>query len=237
MLLNKESIMTYLQESLFQKNYSLSNASKRYFGLDSLVFQCANNAANRDLIKVEINYLDRAHIFPIERKTVNALGYKGDTPISVLNEYELFGSKLAALVSRCKPRDAYDTYKMIQSHSLEDEEMLKKCLIYYNCVGGEADILSFNLDKLNSLSKRDFDRMLRPMLSKNERFDRRLAIEEIQKYLGALLHFTSDETAFINEFKNKTYKPELLFEDQDVITRLLNHPMAIWKCATAKGEE
>ena len=74
MLADKEALAIYLKDSLFQKNYSLSNASKSYFGLDSYVFQYLNNAGNRDVIKVEINYLDRTHIFPVNRKTIDVLG-------------------------------------------------------------------------------------------------------------------------------------------------------------------
>lgn len=37
MLADKEALAIYLKNSLFQKNYSLSNASKSYFGLDSYV--------------------------------------------------------------------------------------------------------------------------------------------------------------------------------------------------------
>lgn len=56
--------------ALFQKNYSLSPQSKRYFALDSAVFQYINNAGNRDNIKIEINYLDRKHVLPLCDKPI-----------------------------------------------------------------------------------------------------------------------------------------------------------------------
>ena len=37
------------------------------------------------------------------------------------------------------------------------------------------------------------------------------------------------ELKFITEFDNGYYKPELLFDDQDIINRIQNHPMALWK--------
>ena len=236
MLADKEAMTIYLKDSLFQKNYSLSNASKSYFGLDSYVFQYLNNAGNRDAIKVEINYLDRTHIFPVNRKTVDVLGYKGETKISVLNEYELYGSKLAALIDRSKPRDVYDVYRMIQSCLLEDIEILRKCLIFYNCIGGDAGILDFHTDKFNALSKRDFDRMLKPMLSKSEKFEHKTAIDEIQKYLDKLLCFTVEEKLFVEEFKDKKYIPEKLFDNHSVVLRLAWHPMAFWKCGKMDSE-
>lgn len=229
MLADKEAIATYLKNSLYQKYYSFSNANKSYYGLDSYVLQYLNNAGNKDVIKIEINYLDRTHIFPVNQKNVNVLGYKGTTKISILNEYELYGSKLAALIDRSKPRDVYDVYQMIKSHLLENTEILKKCLIFYNCIGGDANIIDFNIDKFDAMSKRDFDRMLKPMLSKDEKFDYKKTIGEIQQFLKKLLCFTDDERLFVEEFKKK-YKPEKLFDDQNVISRLCWHPMAIWRC-------
>lgn len=203
MLADKEAIATYLKNSLYQKYYSFSNANKSYYGLDSYVLQYLNNAGNKDVIKIEINYLDRTHIFPVNQKNVNVLGYKGTTKISILNEYELYGSKLAALIDRSKPRDVYDVYQMIKSHLLENTEILKKCLIFYNCIGGDANIIDFNIDKFDAMSKRDFDRMLKPMLSKDEKFDYKKTIGEIQQFLKKLLCFTDDERLFVEEFKKK----------------------------------
>ena len=46
------------------------------------------------------------------------------------------------------------------------------------------------------MSKRDFDRMLKPMLSKDEKFDYKKTIGEIQQFLKKLLCFTDDERLF-----------------------------------------
>jgi hypothetical protein len=37
------------------------------------------------------------------------------------------------------------------------------------------------------------------------------------------------EKEFINNFANKKYIPELLFDDQEILDRIKNHPMALWK--------
>ena len=41
---------------------------------------------------------------------------------------------------------------------------------------------------------------------------------------------TEAEMDYMERFIAKEYKPELLFEDAEVIERLRNHPMALWKC-------
>ena len=44
------------------------------------------------------------------------------------------------------------------------------------------------------------------------------------------LDFTEKEQEFIEEFKNRNYKPELLFESKEIINNIKLHPMALWRC-------
>lgn len=167
---DKEELWNFLQMALFQKNYSLSPQSKRYFALDSAVFQYINNAGNRDNIKIEINYLDRKHVLPLCEKPIRTPVAESEVNVKVLSSCELYGSKLAALIGRCKPRDIYDVYGLIESDMIEDKEMLKKCTIFYNCIGGDASICEVSLDILDGVTDRDINRQLKPMLNKNDRF-------------------------------------------------------------------
>ena len=227
---DKEKIRTYLKSALFQKGYALSDASKFHYALDSYVFQYQNNGGNRDNIKVEINFLDRTHILPLSQKKVNAFGYNGSAEIAVLNMYELYGSKFAALLGRSKPRDVYDVYGAIESNLLADKELLKKCFIFYNCIGGEADIIDNDFSIIDGVTNKDYMRMLKPVLSKTEKFDHVSATKQIKEYLTELLVFTDDERRFVEQFKNKIYQPELLFSDSEILSRISWHPMAQWRC-------
>ena len=47
--------------------------------------------------------------------------------------------------------------------------------------------------------------------------------------LKNLLELTDSETAFIDAFIAKEYRPELLFDDAEIIKNVRNHPMAYWK--------
>ena len=38
-----------------------------------------------------------------------------------------------------------------------------------------------------------------------------------------------EEKKFLNKFENGEYIPELLFEDKEILDRIKNHPMALWK--------
>ena len=229
---DKESIRTYLKSALFQKGYALSDAGKYHYALDSYVFQYQNNGGNRDNIKVEINFLDRAHILPLSKTKIAAFGYNGEAVIAVLNLYELYGSKFAALIGRSKPRDVYDVYGAIECDLFSDKDLLKKCFVFYNCIGGEADILENDLSIIDGVTNKDYTRMLKPVLSKAERFDPVSAVKRIKEYLIGLLVFTDEERLFVERFKQKTYAPALLFPNKEIIDRISRHPMAKWKCGS-----
>jgi|LSQX01.2.fsa_nt_gb hypothetical protein len=45
------------------------------------------------------------------------------------------------------------------------------------------------------------------------------------------LHFTIRQWKFLNSFREKIYHPELLFGSGEILERIKNHPMALWKCS------
>ena len=61
------------------------------------------------------------------------------------------------------------------------------------------------------------------------------AINEIQQYLDKLLCFTAAERSFVEEFRDKKYFPEKLFESNGIVLRLAWHPTAFWKCDKKDG--
>lgn len=133
-LSDREKIKEFLSKAMTAKGYFLNPASKAHFALESFVFSFTNFAGNKDNIKIEINYLDRKHICECNAAVINNSVISGTTPIRILEKNELFGSKLAALISRCKPRDLYDIYRLIHSGLEIDNNLLRKCTVFYNCV-------------------------------------------------------------------------------------------------------
>ena len=229
MIVDRDKIKTYLKNALFQKGYNLSDASKSHYALDSNVFQYINSVGNRDNIKIEINFLDRVHILPLSLKKVNGFNYYGSSDIQVLDTYELYASKFTALLSRCKIRDIYDSYNAIISNNLNDIELLKKGIIFYNCIGGNGDIINLDFSIIDGVTYREYIRMLRPVLSKNDEFDLELAKKTIKEFLNKIFVFTNNEKEFVRKFKEKIYQPDLLFSDEK-LERISSHPMALWRC-------
>ena len=51
-----------------------------------------------------------------------------------------------------------------------------------------------------------------------------------KNYISDLMVLTTKEKEYIDRFEEKKYMPELLFEDAEIVERVKNHPMALWKC-------
>lgn len=56
----------------------------------------------------------------------------------------------------------------------------------------------------------------------------------VKGFIEKLLLLTDDEKAFLKAFSEKQYKPELLFDDSDILNRIRRHPMVLWKMQDRK---
>lgn len=221
-----ERIVTYM----IQEGYTLNLNSRKHYALLSFTFNYINNANNKDNIKIEINFMDRCHILSIENKKILSNGIIEEFNILTLNTIELYSSKINALISRAAPRDLYDINKMIENNVVQDKELLRKCLIFYNMVGGNQNIQDLDFSNVKNINFMKFKTQLKPVISKSDKFKLEDAKENVICFISELINLNKEEILFIECFKNKDYKPELLFDNEGVIENIKNHPMAIWRC-------
>ena len=87
----------------------------------------------------------------------------------------------------------------------------------------------FDFNRIDSMTYFKIRTELVPVISKKYPFDLAAAQKGAKSYLSDLLVPTEREIQFIDEFRKKNYRPELLFEDSDIVSRIKNHPMALWK--------
>ena len=226
----KDEFTKRLTDYMWQEGYSLMVSPREHYALLSFTFNYVNSAGNRDNIKIEINFMDRCHILPLEKKQIIGKGIIDSFEILTLNTIELYASKINALLSRATPRDLYDVFAMIENKIIKDTILLRKCLIFYNMIGGEQDIDNLTFNNIEKLTFMKFKTQLKPVISKNDNFNLEQAKEKVIQYLKELIVLESDERKFVNEFRLKNFMPELLFEEPLQIKNILNHPMALWRC-------
>ncbi|NWJ52067.1 MAG: hypothetical protein HXX14_14515 [Bacteroidetes bacterium] len=92
-----------------------------------------------------------------------------------------------------------------------------------------ASEIGFKFDAINNLKFAQIRSSLLPVLRKTEHFEFEKAKIEVKEFLSNLLVLTGDEKLFIEKFNQKEYSPELLFEDKELLDRIKDHPMAMWK--------
>lgn len=229
-----ESITKYMTAN----GYELSPKSKTPHSLDSFVFSYSNAGGMKDNIKVEINYSLRAHVLPTENRTVKTLGLFDEMTVHSLSALEIFGSKIVALLTRAAARDLYDLNNMIYFGLFDESQLpiLKKCVVFYSAIGGEMVAPNFQLDSINSLTNHQIKTDLLPVIRRAESFDLQSVQKRVKDFLSDLLRLDERETAFLQAFAQKEYRPHLLFDDKGILARIQSHPMALWKMRTSLEE-
>lgn len=220
-----------IKKYMFSEKYELSSKSKTYHSLDSFVFTYTNSAGIKDNIKIEINYSLRAHILPIIQKEIYTKNAFHSVSINVLSPEEIFATKVIALLTRAAARDLYDMNNLISYNIFGDKEinLLKKCMIFYSVVSCDIKLEDLSLNTIDNITKYKIRTDLNPVIRKKEVFNLELAKENVRIFIGKLLDLSKDEKSFLSNFYEGNYTPNLLFDDEEILSRIAKHPMVKWK--------
>ncbi|MBC6680885.1 nucleotidyl transferase AbiEii/AbiGii toxin family protein [Zhenpiania hominis] len=228
----REKISEIIKEYMAEEGYTLSPSSRFSHSLDAFYYQYQNAGGNKDVLKIEINYSLRAHVFgPIKRKVLSDI-FDDELEVLTLAPMEIFAAKANALMSRAAARDLYDFNNMtfLGLFDESEEDMFRKCIVFYNTISQETVNKSFDTSAIDKLTFAKIRRDLFPVIKKKEHFDLDARKQNAKEYIHDLMQLTEQELQYMTEFENKNYKPELLFDDKEILERIKNHPMAVWKC-------
>ncbi|MDD3113619.1 MAG: nucleotidyl transferase AbiEii/AbiGii toxin family protein [Candidatus Izemoplasmatales bacterium] len=231
MLMQRKTMNSAIHKYMLSEAYELSPKSKSPHSLDSFVYRYIGASGNYDNIKIEVNYSLRTHIDPTEYVQANHLLFTNDFQIHRLSAIEVFASKINALMTRAAARDLYDVHNMIINKLIKDEyrDHLRKSVIFYFVITARKNDKTFHIEAIDSIDERIIKRDLMPVLSKNDHFNLFEVREVVKKYIVNLLDFTQDEERFIDFFHKNQYEPSLLFDNNQILKRIQNHPMALWR--------
>ena len=232
MLAERKQIYLHIQKYMEAAGYSLSLKSKQYHALDSFVYEYINAGGMKDNLKIEINYMLRCHVLPVLRRTVCLPWSNQALTVLSVDPVEIFAAKTVALLNRAAPRDLYDMFNLQKYRLLDENQELifKKCVMFYSAIASEKILKDFNLESFGKISPLKIKTELTPVLRRGEQFDLANAQEQVKTYLSDLFKPENKEFVFLRTFADGKYQPELLFEDADILARIAQHPMALWKC-------
>ena len=235
MMAMRKEISNIILAYMESEGYTMSTASRFHQSLDSFYFTYVNAAGNKDMIKLELNYSLRAHVINPTKRIITIDTFGNDIGIMTVDPLEIFAAKANALLSRAAARDLYDMNTMITQGLFENQkDLMRKCIIYYASISREKLDISFDTNAIDSLTFQKIRRDLFPVLGQEERhafFDLEGRKQQVKDYIQSLMIMTDSEKEYIYRFSKHEYQPELLFEDTEIVERIKDHPMAIWKCS------
>ena len=232
MLQEREEIIGDIEKYMISQGYQLLPKSKSRHSLDSMIYGYTNSAGINDNIKLEINFSMRSHIYPLVHRQIQTGNMFEEFEVLSVEGIELFGSKIKALLDRAAPRDLYDVDNMIRYglfSGKEERRQLKKCVLFYMAVGNKEVPQDIDLSAVDDISWYRIKTDLIPVKRKKEIFDLDVTKKRVKDFLSETMQLDTSERNFLETFKKKEYHPEYLFEDPDIVKRIKNHPMAIWK--------
>ena len=227
----RERLTDILKGYMSEQSYTLSGASRFSHSLDAFHYNYVNAAGNKDMIKIEINYSLRTHVLPSEDRVFVTDAFGESIKVRTVAAMEIFAAKTNALISRAAARDLYDFCNMADMKLFSGEEdMFRKCIIFYATISAKEVNKKSDTSAIDSLVFSKIKSDLLPVLAVRNKFDLEGKKQQAKEYIASLMKPTEAEMDYMESFIAKEYKPELLFEDAEIIERLRNHPMALWKC-------
>ena len=227
----RETIKQKFMHYMTSNGYWLHAKSKEPHALDSFVFSYNNAAGNQDNLKVEINYLMRAHLFDYEQTYAKVGCLHMVQPIQTISKLDLLASKTAALINRSTPRDLYDFKNILDLGliSSEHEATYRKAVAFYLAISARAVSLPISFSGVENITFHKIKTELFPVIKNTDPFNLQLAKEDTLLALSHILRFQDPELEFLRNFSRGHYTPELLFQDPGILQRIKHHPMALWK--------
>ncbi len=233
MMATRSIINDRIEKFMKANGYLLSPKSKQYHALDSFVYEYSNSGGMKDNIKVEINYMLRCHVCETEQRHFESSWEPIGVSVLSVAPIEIFASKIVALINRTAPRDLYDIYNLVKFGLIDESEepLLRKCVVFYSAIGAESPPFEFQFNTIDQVTQNRIKTDLYPVLRNKDKIDLKTAQMQVKAWLESLLKLEDNEQEFLDAFRNKTYQPELLFESTEIVERIRNHPMALWKCS------
>lgn len=190
-------------------------------------------------LEVDINYISRTPLWPINKLDSFKLGSYQITNIPILDKHEIAGSKLVALFARHASRDLFDAHQILKNHQFD----LKKLRLAFVIYGGlsRRDWRTVSIDDLQ-LDSHEFQNMLIPVLRRSHLSEMneskkwaKSLLDESKSLLNVLFPFSQEELKFFDKLIEKgEIDPSLICTDEALITKIVDHPGLKWKAINVK---
>jgi len=189
-------------------------------------------------LKIDLVYTLRLPLWPPARRDSRPVGSRQVRDVLVLDDHELAGGKLVALLARRTSRDLFDAHELLLRHPL-DPGKLRLAFVVYGAMNPE-DWRRVRAEDIGPAT-RDLDAYLRPLLrgevtgsSTGPGWEERL-VDEVQEALSAVLPLRANELAFLERLLEAgEIEAELLTGDAALARIIRRHPALLWKAQNVR---
>lgn len=183
-----------------------------------------------DNVKIDIIYLNRVPLLPIQTKTCPM---RSDFSVVIFDDLELIGGKVKAFYDRIKIRDLYDIANIYMFLREREESSFAHKVILYHASISACFPYSFEKRAQTRFAdrQRDLEQQLYPMLKEAD-IDPTLEqlIERAELFIEDYVLPQDDaEQEFLDQFAAGSFKPELLFGVGENAESAARSPQAAWK--------
>ena len=119
----------------------------------------------------------------------------------------------------------------------EEKQLLKQCFMLEYIAINNYKLEDLDIERIEKLEKQDIKTKLLPTLK--DRNPRNSNVDQmkqaVREYLKDILIVDDNTKEFYDKFQKGIYEPELLFDNEEIIERIKEHPMIIWKLKNTQG--
>jgi len=195
---------------------------------------------NTNTLKIDVVYMYRIPLWQPHWMDSHPVGTLRAEHILVLDEYELAGGKLCALMARQASRDLFDAHALLTQRGL-DRDKLRLAFVVYGGMN-RKDWRTIGVENI-ALSGEDLDNYLVPLLrvgTLSEHFGSsqwaQSLVDECVAAMEIMLPFEPHEVEFLDRLLDAgEIEPELLTADVDMQERIRIHPDLAWKAQNVKS--
>lgn len=193
------------------------------------------NALDRNAnLEIDVVFTLRVPLWPIQTRDSHPVGTFMARDIPVLDIHELAAGKLSALFSRHASRDLFDAHALLGQDNLDQEKLRLGFVVYGAC--NRRDWRTVSSEDIRCDHK-ELRQQLMPVLRRDvvpTGDDMDTWIEQLVhaccERVGQVLPFQDHEREFLMRVNEQgEIAPELLTDDDELATRIRQHPQLLWK--------
>ena len=233
MLKERPKIERAIQEVFNRENFAVKRIPQEHAGGKwSLRYPSALGQSGR--LDVDINFMYRVPLWPVTTMSSRSLGTWKANDIPVMEIHELTAGKLAALLSRRRARDLFDTCQIFSMDNL-DFKRLRIAFVVYGAMH-RKDWRTVSITDV-AFDVGEIENQLVPLLHPDttqgpkgaENYGNML-VEKCRQGLSVVLPFNDAERAFLDLLLEKgEIDATILTSDKSLQNRIQAQPLLQWK--------